>query len=182
MRVNGTTDPDTLDGSIAEMPKAELHVHLEATIQPDAAVELAWRHDLVHILPTTDPARLADWFVFRGFADFVRVIRAIQNLIRTPDDFALITYQAGAEIAAQNIRRPRVDGIPVRPHPHLRQEPVDRRDHARLGRGPPGRPGRLRRRDALGLRRGPNFCFSSSGRVYDPEPAETTLRYALGGC
>lgn len=73
-------------------------------MQPTTVVELARRHDLVHTLPTTDPDRLADWFVFRNFADFIPVIRAIQNLIRTPDDFALITYQAGAEMAEQNIR------------------------------------------------------------------------------
>lgn len=86
------------------MPKAELHVHLDATMQPTTVVELARRHDLVHTLPTTDPDRLADWLVFRSFADFIRVIKAIQNLIRTPYDLALVTYQAGAEMAEQNIR------------------------------------------------------------------------------
>ena len=182
MRVNGTTDPDTLDGFIAEMPKAELHVHLVATIQPANAVELARRHDLVHTLATTDPARLADWSVFRAFADFVRVIRAIQNLIRTPDDFALITYPAGAEMTAQTIRYRELTVSPYN-HTHIYDKNLSIGEiHPELRRGSPGRPGRLRRRDALGVRRGPNFCFSGPGRVYDPEPAETTLRYALGGC
>ncbi len=45
MRVNKRAAPTDPDGFIAEMPKAELHVHLEATLQPSTA--------------TTDPARFS---------------------------------------------------------------------------------------------------------------------------
>lgn len=179
--MNGRVHPTDLDGLIAEMPKAELHVHLEATMQPSTAVELARRHDLVHTLPTTDPARLADWFEFRNFADFVRVIKAIQNLIRTSDDFALVTYQAGAEMAEQNIRYRELTVSPYN-HTHIFDKGLSIEEI--LGGLEEGRRSvradfGVEMRWVFDVAR--NFCFSGPGRVYDPEPADTTLRYALAG-
>ena len=181
MRVDERATPGDPDGFIADMPKAELHVHLEATLRPSTTIELARRHDLVRTLPTTDPARLADWFEFRNFADFVRVIKAIQNLIRTSDDFALVTYQAGAEMAEQNIRYRELTVSPYN-HTHIFDKGLsigeilggldEGRRSARADFG-------VEMRWVFDVAR--NFCFSGPNGVYDPDPAETTLRYALAG-
>ena len=174
------TAPD-LDSFIAEMPKAELHVHLEGTVQPATAIEMARRHHLVHTLPTTDPGRLAEWFEFRDFADFIRVIGAVQNLIRTSDDFALVAYQAGADMAEQNIRYRELTVSPYN-HTHIFDKGLavadiltgleEGRRSARADFG-------VEMRWVFDISR--NFCFSGPNRVYDPEPATTTLRYALAG-
>ncbi len=170
-----------LDRLIAGMPKAELHIHLEGSLQPATAIELARRHDLVYTLPTTDPARLADWFDFTDFTDFIRVIRAIQNLIRTSDDFALVAYQAGAAMAEQNIRYSELTVSPYN-HTHIFDKGLtigailagldEGRRSAKADFG-------VEMRWVFDIAR--NFCFSGPDRVYDPHPAETTLRYALDG-
>ncbi len=171
----------SLDLLISAMPKAELHVHLEGTVSPATAVELAGRHQLEHTLPTTDPDSLARWFVFENFTDFIRVISAIQNLIRTSDDFALVTYQAGVDMAQQNIR---YRELTVTPHNHthifdkgLTVEDILRgleegRQSARADFG-------VEIRWVFDVSR--NFSFSRPGGTYDPRPAEVTLRHALAG-
>ena len=173
--------PAKLDTLIAQMPKAELHVHLEGSIRPATAVELARRHGLATTLPTTDPARLADWFVFRNFNDFIRVIRSIQDLIRTSDDFALVVYEAGADMAEQNIRYRELTVTPYN-HTHIFDKGLTIGDILRgLDEG------RRSARDDFGVEIRwvfdipRNFSFSGPGGTYDPEPAEVTLRHALAG-
>ena len=161
------------------MPKAELHVHLEGSLQAETALELAQRHGLEATLPTTDPDELAEWFVFTDFAHFVDVILAVQNLIRTADDFALVTYQAGAEMAAQNIR---YRELTVSPYNHT--DVLDKGlsiddilEGLDDGRRRAERDFGVRMRWVFDVAR--NFCFTGEGRAYDPTPAETTLRFAL---
>ena len=81
-------------------------------------MDLARRHGLSHLTPTTDPAWLAQWYEFTGFAHFIRAIRTIQRLILTPDDFAIVIYQASADMAEQNIRYPEINLSPYK-HIHL---------------------------------------------------------------
>ena len=180
--MNPTSVTGGLEGFIVGMPKAELHVHLESTLRPSAAVELARKHDLEHTLPTTDPERLSDWFEFRNFSDFIRVIRAIQNLIRTPEDFALTAYQAGAGMAEQNIRYAELTVSPYN-HTHIYYDKGlsirDILDGLDEGRRTARADFGVEMRWVFDIAR--NFCFSVPGGVYDPAPAETTLRYALAG-
>lgn len=89
---------------IQDMPKAELHVHLEGTVQPETLLRLAKSNGLQNTLPSTSPEALQDWFTFTDFPHFVEVILAVQNLIRTKEDFAMVVYENGAAMHAQNIR------------------------------------------------------------------------------
>lgn len=93
----------TLD-FIRAMPKAELHVHLEGAIQPETLLELARRHQREDQLPTTDLDGLRRWFTFTDFPHFIQIYWTISDLLRTPEDFALIVHACGADMAAQNIR------------------------------------------------------------------------------
>ena len=87
---------------IAGLPKAELHVHHVGSASPRIVAELAQRH------PTTtvpkDPDELAAYFQFEDFAKFVEVYLTVVDLISTPDDVRMLTYEIGREMAAQNIR------------------------------------------------------------------------------
>jgi aminodeoxyfutalosine deaminase len=84
------------------MPKAELHVHLEGSIRPPTVLELA---RLNHVsLPVQDEDGLQALYNFRDFAQFIQTYVTITNCLRTPDDYRLIAYDYGREMARQKIR------------------------------------------------------------------------------
>lgn len=83
-------------------PKAELHVHLEGSIQPATLLELA-RRNRVDLRADT-VAGIRDWFAYRDFGHFVEIYVAITRCLRTREDYELITYEFGAEMARQNVR------------------------------------------------------------------------------
>ncbi|MDQ5883841.1 MAG: adenosine deaminase [Pseudomonadota bacterium] len=72
------------------IPKAELHVHLEGTIRPEIAKNLALRNHL------NFPNHLLDHsqFFYRsnGFMDFLKAYDELAALIRQPQDYFDITY------------------------------------------------------------------------------------------
>ena len=86
---------------IAGLPKAELHVHHVGSASPRIVAELAARHP--GTVPS-DPEALRDFFVFDDFPHFIRNYLAVVDLIRTPEDVRLLTYEVAAEMAAQQIR------------------------------------------------------------------------------
>jgi len=84
------------------MPKAELHVHLEGSIRPRTLLELARRNGVG--LPAQDEQSLLAFYRFRDFPHFVRVYETITRCLRTPEDYALIAHEFGADCARQNVR------------------------------------------------------------------------------
>lgn len=87
---------------IRKAPKAELHVHLEGAIQPKTLLTLAQRH---HVdLPTDTVEGLREWYRFRDFHHFIEVYIKITQCLRMREDFELIAYEFGAEMARQNVR------------------------------------------------------------------------------
>lgn len=105
------------------MPKAEIHIHLEGAIAPATLLTLAKRHDRLETLPATSVSGLQDWFTFRDFNHFIEIYFAISSLLRTPDDFELITYECGADMQRQNIRYREVTFTPYT-HTHLMDKGV----------------------------------------------------------
>jgi aminodeoxyfutalosine deaminase len=94
--------PSDLTGFIARLPKAELHVHHVGSASPRIVSELATRHP--GVVPS-DPEALAKFFAFRDFAHFIEVYLAVVDLIRTPEDVRLLTYEIAREMAeAQQVR------------------------------------------------------------------------------
>ena len=83
-------------------PKAELHVHLEGSIRPATLLELAERNGVA--LPARDLAGLREWFRYRDFDHFVEIYIAITRCLRTIEDYELIAYEFGAEMARQRVR------------------------------------------------------------------------------
>lgn len=91
-----------LTSFIAGLPKAELHVHHVGSASPRIVSELAARH------PGTVPSDLDDlktFFEFRDFAHFIEVYLAVVDVIRTPADIRMLTYEVAREMATgQNLR------------------------------------------------------------------------------
>ena len=56
---------------IEQMPKAELHVHLEGSVRPATLLKLAKRHKVS--LPSDDEASLMEWYTFRDFNHFIDI-------------------------------------------------------------------------------------------------------------
>nr|WP_308699223.1 adenosine deaminase [Streptomyces clavuligerus] len=52
----------------------------------------------------TDPEALADYFTFTDFAHFIKVFLSVMDLIRTPEDVRLLTFEVARDMARQNIR------------------------------------------------------------------------------
>ncbi|MGO4258484.1 adenosine deaminase [Marmoricola sp. RAF53] len=91
-----------LSAFIAGLPKAELHVHHVGSASPRTVAALAERHP--GTVPS-DPDALAEFFAFRDFAHFIEVYLAVVDLIRTPEDIHLLTYEVAREMAeGQNLR------------------------------------------------------------------------------
>jgi aminodeoxyfutalosine deaminase len=87
---------------IAGLPKAELHVHHVGSASPRIVAELAARHPDSKV--PTDPEALVDYFTFTDFAHFVEVYLSVVDLVRTPEDVRLLTFEIARDMARQNIR------------------------------------------------------------------------------
>lgn len=103
----GPTGPDAavrpgLREFIAGLPKAELHVHHVGSASPRIVAELAARHPDSKV--PTDPEALVDYFTFTDFAHFVQVYLSVVDLIRTPEDVRLLTYEVARDLARQQVR------------------------------------------------------------------------------
>lgn len=83
------------------LPKIELHVHLEGSIQPGTLLRLAERHGIS--LPAKDLAGLAEWYTFTDFPHFVEIYTTLSQCIRTAEDIELITREFLQGQADQNI-------------------------------------------------------------------------------
>ena len=95
---------------IREMPKVELHVHLEGSIRPATLLRLAERNGVA--LPAHDLDELRDFYRFIDFTHFLRVYLTISSCLQTVDDFELVAYEFGADMARQNIRYAEVTFTP----------------------------------------------------------------------
>jgi aminodeoxyfutalosine deaminase len=96
---------------IATLPKVELHVHHVGSASPRIVSELAERHP--GTVPS-DPDELTRFFEFRDFAHFIEVYLAVVDLIRTPEDVRLLTYEVAREMA--QVQQVRYAELTVTPH------------------------------------------------------------------
>lgn len=91
----------SLESFIRKMPKVELHVHLEGSIQPETLLALSRRNNVP--LPVDSVEGLRAWYTFTDFAHFVEIYLAISACIRTPDDIEMLAREFLAGQAAQHI-------------------------------------------------------------------------------
>jgi adenosine deaminase/aminodeoxyfutalosine deaminase len=84
---------------ILQLPKAELHLHLEGAIAPGTLVELARNHGR-----TVTPEELPRFYHYTDFTGFLACFRAITKYLRTPEDYELAAYRLLEKLAAQNVR------------------------------------------------------------------------------
>jgi aminodeoxyfutalosine deaminase len=76
-------------------PKIELHVHLEATIQPETLLAIAKRNE--EALPADSVEGLRELFQFRDFDHFIEVWILTTNCLRHEADFRQVVVDYAAE-------------------------------------------------------------------------------------
>ena len=85
----------------APIPKAELHLHIEGTLEPELALEIAARNRLS--LPCADAAELRRRYRFHNLQSFLDVYYATMSVLRTEQDFA--------DLATGYLERARSQGV-----------------------------------------------------------------------
>ncbi|MBQ0830722.1 adenosine deaminase [Streptomyces tagetis] len=84
------------------LPKAELHLHIEGTLEPELAFELAARNDVS--LPYADTEALRDAYRFTDLQSFLNLYYELMTVLRTERDFADLADAYLARAAAQGVR------------------------------------------------------------------------------
>ncbi len=93
--------PDRLPALLRRMPKAELHIHIEGSLEPELMFALAKRNGLS--LPYRDVEALRSAYVFDDLQSFLDIYHAGTLVLRTEQDFYDMTYAYLARAAADNV-------------------------------------------------------------------------------
>ncbi|MFF8811746.1 adenosine deaminase [Streptomyces pactum] len=84
------------------MPKAELHLHIEGTLEPSLAFALAERNGVVLPFATEEELRAA--YSFTDLQSFLDLYYALMAVLRTEDDFADLADAYLARARRQGVR------------------------------------------------------------------------------
>ena len=85
------------------LPVAELHLHIEGTLEPELLVRLAARNGVA--LPTTDPAELRARYRFDSLQAFLDLHYANLRVLRQQEDFYDLARAYLARAAVAGVRR-----------------------------------------------------------------------------
>lgn len=81
------------------IPKAELHLHIEGTLEPELAFALARRNGVE--LPFADAEELRRAYAFGDLQSFLDLYYALMAVLRTEEDFEELAEAYLARAAAQ---------------------------------------------------------------------------------
>ena len=87
---------------IVELPKAELHLHMQGAASVETVLGLSRRYPEVG-LPQDEQA-MRDFYRFTDFANFISVYVAVAQLVRTAADVYDLAVGLGRDLAAVNVR------------------------------------------------------------------------------
>lgn len=84
---------------LGSLPKAELHLHLEGSIEPATLLELRQRH----AMPGASLSEVEQLYNFADFAGFLMAFKDVTGHLRTPEDYELITYRLMERLKSENV-------------------------------------------------------------------------------
>jgi aminodeoxyfutalosine deaminase len=80
---------------LKELPKAELHLHLEGSVEPETLHELD---------PATSVEEFRALYRYENFDAFLKAFGAIGKRLRAPEDYGHITRRVLERLASQNVQ------------------------------------------------------------------------------
>jgi adenosine deaminase len=89
------------DAFALRLPKAELHVHIEGTFEPDLIFALAGRNRIALPYPSVEALRAA--YEFSNLRSFLDLYYAAMDVLRTEADFAELTSEYLARAHSQGL-------------------------------------------------------------------------------
>lgn len=87
---------------IQQLPKVELHLHIEGTLEPELKFKLAERNGIK--LAQDTPEQVRETYNFTDLASFLGIYYDGMNVLRTPEDFFDLGYEYLSKAAEQNVR------------------------------------------------------------------------------
>ncbi len=87
---------------LTDMPKVEIHVHLEGATGPEALFEMAARNRVE--LPVASVAEWKTFYEFKDFDHFIQAYRLSVGCMQSPRDFSQMVVDFMGRQARQNIR------------------------------------------------------------------------------
>jgi adenosine deaminase len=87
-----------LSPRIASLPKAELHLHLEGSIQPATVCVLTERHGV-----SMTEMEVRQRYSYRDFSGFIEAFKWVTSFLRDPQDYALVARDLGEHLLTQNV-------------------------------------------------------------------------------
>jgi aminodeoxyfutalosine deaminase len=103
------------DDLIRSLPKAELHLHLEGSVDPPTLSELSRRHPTPLSTANNRYTNIGDsgrvfteeearaLYAYDNFTGFMLAFKAVTERLRTADDYELVTYRMMQKLHAQGV-------------------------------------------------------------------------------
>jgi aminodeoxyfutalosine deaminase len=100
---------------VRSLPKAELHLHLEGTVDPATLAELSRRHPTPLATENNRYTNIADsgrvfteeeahaLYRYKNFTGFLLAFKAVTERLRTAEDYELVSYRMMQKLHAQNV-------------------------------------------------------------------------------
>jgi adenosine deaminase len=91
-----------LNSFIEGIPKAELHVHIEGTLEPELYLKFAQKNGIQ--VENPDPETIRSRYNFTNLQDFLDLYHEATRAIQTEDDFYELTDVYFQKLSKQNVR------------------------------------------------------------------------------
>ncbi len=88
----------SLSADFIALPKPELHLHLEGSLQPDTVCALAAKHGAA-----VSREEVLQRYAYRDFHGFIEAFKWVSALLRDPQDYALALRDLGEQLLLQNV-------------------------------------------------------------------------------
>jgi aminodeoxyfutalosine deaminase len=88
----------TPNAFIRQLPKAELHLHLEGAVEPATLLELRRSHGEEASLAETE-----ELYRYSDFPSFLVAFKEVSAHLRGPDDYELVTYRLMQQLKSENV-------------------------------------------------------------------------------
>lgn len=87
-----------LPESVASAPKAELHLHLEGSIQPATVCALTRRHGVL-----VNESEVRQRYAYTNFLEFLEAFKWVTSFLRDPQDYGLIARDLAEQLLVQGV-------------------------------------------------------------------------------